>query len=364
VSSKTDILEELRNLEEERWQAVLSRDSRLDNEFVFAVRSTGVYCRPSCPARRPLRENVQFFTFPEDAEEAGYRPCLRCHPRGTSVPGHQSDLVRDACQAIDESSEPVRLADLGAQLGVSPAHLQRTFKRVMGVTPRQYAESVRASRFKQQVRDGDSVTGAMYVAGYGSSSRLYESASHTFGMTPASYRRGGEGATIAYTILDCPLGRLLVAATDRGICAVSLGDSDEALYAELAGEYPAAGLHRDDAGLGEWAGAIVRYMDGAQAYLDLPLDIAATAFQLRVWEELRAIPYGATRSYSEIARRLGEPGAARAVAQACAHNRVALLIPCHRVVREGGDPGGYRWGTWRKERLLNAERAAHTAEEA
>lgn len=346
------------------WHAVIDRDKSYNGRFVFAVRSTGVFCRPSCPARRPRRENVTFFDLPRDAEAAGFRACLRCRPLDSGSPEEQAKLVEQACRIIEASPERLSLDALGKEVGVSPFHLQRTFKRLMGISPRQYGEAHRSSRLKKGLQGGDSVTGAMYDAGYGSSSRLYESAHDVLGMTPSRYRRGGEGMKIAYTTLQSRLGRLLVAATERGICAVSLGDSDEQLLFELGGEYPGAEIHRDDPGLGTWASAVLEYVDGTQTSADLPLDLAATAFQHRVWEELRTIPYGSTRSYGEIARSIGEPGAARAVAQACASNRVALLIPCHRVVREGGAPGGYRWGIERKRALLRQEEqaAAHETE--
>lgn len=247
---------------------------------------------------------------------------------------------------------------MSSHVGVSPYHLQRTFKRVMGITPRQYAEAYRLGQLKTRLKEGDNVTRALYDVGYGSSSRLYERAGSELGMTPAAYGRGGPQTRIGYTIVDCQLGRLLVAATERGICAVSLGDADTALEAVLAEEYPASQIGRDDGKLGEWVGAILSYLGGQLPHLDLPLDIKATAFQRRVWQELQSIPYGSTRSYSQIASALGQPKAARAVAQACASNPVALAIPCHRVVREDGNLGGYRWGVERKEALLSREHEA------
>jgi AraC family transcriptional regulator of adaptative response/methylated-DNA-[protein]-cysteine methyltransferase len=346
------------------WQSVLTRDKSADGSFVYAVRSTGIYCRPSCPSRRPKHEQVLFFPLPEAAEQAGFRACRRCQPRNADgYTNEQVEFVRQACRAIDEHlDDDPTLASLGAQLHISPYHLQRSFKRVLGITPRQYAETRRLDQFKSRLKEGESVTRAMYEAGYSSSSRLYERAPAHLGMTPTAYRKGGLGMSIAYTIVDCPLGHLLVAATERGICGVSLGDSDAALEATLRGEYPAAQIQRDDARLGEWVGAFLSYLHGRQPDLNLPVDVQATAFQWQVWEALRAIPAGSTRSYSEVARAIGQPRATRAVARACATNPVALVIPCHRVVRENGDVGGYRWGVVRKQQLLAQEKAAaHSA---
>src|SRR5262245_4154844 len=327
--------------EAERWRAVVERDPRLDGTFVFAVRTTGVYCRPSCAARRPRRENVAFFGGPDAAERAGFRACRRCRPREDQA-ARRTDLVRRACALLAaDRGEPWRLPALARAVGVSPRHLLRTFKAALGVTPRQYADARRLAAFKGRLRKGDSVTGALYDVGFGSSSRLYEDVQERLGMTPAVYRRGGRGMSIGYTVTGTPLGRLLVAATERGVAAVSLGDSEAELEKALRAEYPAAEIRRDDAPLRPWVRLVLDELAGAAPRADLPLDLQATAFQHRVWRELRAIPRGQTRSYSEVARRLGRPGAARAVAQACATNRVALLVPCHRVVEAGGGLGGY-----------------------
>jgi AraC family transcriptional regulator of adaptative response/methylated-DNA-[protein]-cysteine methyltransferase len=344
-------------MDEERcWQAVLARESDFDGAFVYAVRSTGIFCRPTCPSRRPSRAQVLFFRQPAAAEQAGFRACRRCRPGGSAYSESQIELAERARALIDaRPDEALTLEQLGAQIGASPTHLQRVFKRVIGISPRQYAESRRIDRLKARLKEGDNVTTALYQAGYNSSSRLYEQAPERLGMTPATYGRGGAGAQIGYTIADSPLGRLLVAATDRGICFVSLAETDAMLEAALAREYPAATIARDDARLGEWIGAVARHLAGDQVRLDLPLDVQATAFQWRVWEALKAIPYGDTRSYGQIAAALGDRNAARAVARACATNPVALVIPCHRVVREGGEMGGYRWGTDRKQALLERE---------
>lgn len=345
----------------ELWNAVLARDASRDGSFVFAVRSTGIYCRPSCPARRPKREQVSFFQIPEAAEQAGFRACRRCHPRRARTDDPQIELVRQICHAIDEhDEEPTTLKRLSADLGVSAQHLQRTFKGVMGITPRQYAESRRLSQFKSKVKTGSSVTDAMYDAGYGSSRGLYEKSSARLGMTPATYGRGGRGMRIIYTIAKCSLGRLLVAATERGVCSVALGDSDADLERALLAEYPNASIDKKDTvispSLNLWLSTVLEYLNGKTPSIDLPVDLQATAFQWRVWEELRAIPFGETRSYQEIAKAIGKPKAVRAVAGACAGNHVALVIPCHRVIREDQSLGGYRWGLERKRELLQGEK--------
>jgi AraC family transcriptional regulator, regulatory protein of adaptative response / methylated-DNA-[protein]-cysteine methyltransferase len=339
------------------WQAVLAKDARFDGQFVFAVSSTGIYCRPSCPSRRAQRDRVKFFDLPEAAEQAGFRACLRCEPRRARVLDPQTELVQLVCRLVDSSdSETLKLAELAAHAGVSVFHLQRTFKRVMGISPRQYLAARRIGNFKELVRKGDSVTSALYESGFNSSSRLYEHAAEELGMTPATYGRGGRGVNISYTIVDSSLGRLLVATTERGICAVRMADSDAALEKDLREEFPQAQIKRDDSLLREAVQKILNHLDRNEPQLDLSLDIRATAFQRQVWEKLRAIPYGETVSYGDVARALGKPGAVRAVGRACATNPVALVIPCHRVVREDKDLGGYRWGLERKKKLLERER--------
>ncbi len=339
------------------WQGVQARDARFDGVFVFAVRSTGVYCRPSCPARRPGRKQVVFFPLPEAAEGAGFRPCRRCRPREAPSANASVELVRRICRALETKLEdPHTLAALGAHAGVSPGHLQRTFKRLIGITPRQYADARRLERLKVHLREGQNVTHALYAAGYGASSRLYERAATQLGMTPGTYRRGGKGMRISYAIVNSPLGRLLVAATPRGICAVCLGNSDARLRAALASEYPNAEIRQDASDLKRGLKVILNYLKGHGARLDFPVDVVATAFQRRVWEELRRIPYGSTRSYKQVAQAIDRPGAVRAVARACATNPVALVVPCHRVIREDGSLGGYRWDLQRKQALIEIEK--------
>ena len=349
--------ESISAVNDERWQAVIARDGRYDGQFVFAVSSTHVYCRPSCPSRRPHRENVSFYSLPEAAERAGFRACLRCQPKRARVLDPQIALVQSVCRELDKSElENVTLADLAKEIGVSVFHLQRTFKSVMGISPRQYLTSKRFGDFKSRVRNGVSVTSALYDAGFNSSSRLYEQASNELGMTPATYGRGGRGVEINYTIVDSPLGRLLVAVTQRGVCSIAMGDRDNVMFKALHSEFPEAKINRDDSALRETVRTLLNHLTRKQPAMDLPLDIRATAFQRQVWERLRAIPYGQTMSYGEVAKSLGNPGAVRAVGRACATNPVALIIPCHRVVREDQTLGGYRWGLDRKKKLLEQEK--------
>ncbi|MGB6199065.1 MAG: bifunctional DNA-binding transcriptional regulator/O6-methylguanine-DNA methyltransferase Ada [Candidatus Acidiferrales bacterium] len=348
------------------WNAVTKRDARFDGAFVYAVRSTGIYCRPGCPSRRPRRGVVEFFATPETAERAGFRACRRCKPnlRDAGGPragaGAESDdtLIQNVCRELEvNSEESIRLPALAARVGLGPHQLERRFRRAVGVTPRQYAAAVRLGRLKRRLKKGGTtVTEALYEAGYGSSSRLYEESNAQLGMTPAAYRRGGQGMEITYTVAASRLGRVLVATTLRGISAVYLGDRDAALASELREEYPQARIRPGGRDASEWVRAIVRYLDGDTPRLNLPLDVQATAFQRRVWEALRRIPRGTTRTYGEIARALGRPTAARAVARACATNPVSLVIPCHRVIRGDGGMGGYRWGIERKQALLAQEK--------
>jgi AraC family transcriptional regulator, regulatory protein of adaptative response / methylated-DNA-[protein]-cysteine methyltransferase len=344
------------------WQAVQARDEQFDGRFYYGVRSTGVYCRPSCPSRRPGRAQVRFYPTRAAAEADGFRPCRRCRPDLDLTP--RAELVARAVSLIESSPDPLTLEALGKALHASPFHLQRVFKAATGLSPRQYAAGLRAGRFKQELRGGSDVTGALYEAGYGSSSRMYEESTGRLGMSPTDYRSLSNGKIsmhIQYTIVDCPLGRLLVAATDKGVCAVSLGSQDAALESALRAEYPAAEIlpapngDKGGAGMQGEVRSLLDYLSGAQPGLDLPLDLRATAFKLRVWEELRRIPYGETRTYAQVAAAIGSTKAVRAVGNACATNPAALVNPCHRVIRADGSLGGYRWGLERKRALLAAE---------
>jgi AraC family transcriptional regulator of adaptative response/methylated-DNA-[protein]-cysteine methyltransferase len=323
---------------------------------VLAVRSTHIYSRPSCPARRPLRRNVIFFRTREEAEKQGYRPCLRCRPNEIAGP---IALVQRAVPHLAEAGEDgIRLTTIARTLGTTQATLRRAFQQVTGLKPRELAEALRIKRFKSLLRAGKSITEALYETGYGSSSRVYERSNAQLGMTPATYRKGGQGMKIGYTIAKSPLGKVLVAATERGVSAVYLGDTESTLIAELREEYPRAEIAPASDSFQRWVREIVQRIEGKQPRLELPLDLQATAFQRRVWQELQRIPRGRTRTYSQVARSLGQPKAVRAVARACAMNPVSIVVPCHRVIREDGTLAGYRWGLSRKEQLLAQERAA------
>ncbi len=341
---------------ERYWRAVLARDPTWDGKFVLAVRSTHIYCRPSCPARRPLRRNVLFFAQPAEAEKQGFRPCLRCRPN--EVYAATALVARAARHLARNEDEGIRLAALASALGSTPGALRRAFRQVAGLTPRAFADAVRVDRFKKELRDGKSVADALYGTGYGSSSRVYERSNAQLGMTPAIYRRGGEGMKIGYAIVNSPLGKILVGATERGVSAVYLGEAEKSLVQALREEYPRAEVSPAAPPFSQWVRAIVQHLEGKQPRLDLPLDLQATAFQRRVWQELQRIPYGKTRTYSDVARALGRPKAVRAVARACATNPVSIVVPCHRVIREDGSLAGYRWGLSRKQRLLDREREA------
>jgi AraC family transcriptional regulator, regulatory protein of adaptative response / methylated-DNA-[protein]-cysteine methyltransferase len=340
------------------WQAVVTNDRSYDGQFVLAVKTTGIYCRPVCPARLPKRENVEFFQTNSEAENNGYRACKRCKPDQLEEQNPQAALIEAVCRYIDENAiiETITLQQLGDQFQHSPFHLQRTFKAVMGITPKQYADSVRMQAFKTQLQDGDTVTDAIYAAGYSSNSRLYERAAAQMGMIPSVYQQGGDGMIVAYAVADSPLGLLLTAATERGLCAVRLGDDRTQLVAGLHDEFAKATLVEDASVLQEAVQAIVQHLAGDLPDLDLPLDIQATAFQKQVWQALRNIPYGETRSYGEVATAINAPKSARAVGNACANNPVALVVPCHRVVKSNGELGNYRWGIQRKKQLIKQER--------
>ncbi len=343
--------------DETAWQAVRNREAAFDGTFVYGVHSTGVYCRPGCPSRRPRRDQVVFYDSGAEARAAGYRPCQRCHPDEALPASARAELVKRACTVLDasEGTTPT-LEVLAHELQLSPSHLHRIFKEVTGLTPRQYAAGRRLQKFKSGIQAGRDVTTALYDAGYSSSSRLYENAAARLGMTPADYRRGGKTVDITYTVVETRLGRMLVAATPRGICAVNFGDQEASLEAGLRAEFASAVIQRDDAHLKAWVDRLVAHLEGHLPNLALPLDLQATAFQLRVWEALRQIPYGETRTYAQVASAIGQAKAARAVGSAIASNPVAVINPCHRVIRSDGGLGGYRWGPERKQALLEQER--------
>jgi AraC family transcriptional regulator of adaptative response/methylated-DNA-[protein]-cysteine methyltransferase len=341
--------------DEQRWRAVEVRDPTCDGRFVYGVRSTGVFCRPSCPSRRPARARVTFFDTPVDAERAGYRACRRCKPNEAAA-DPWLDRIRRACVYLANVDGHPTLSTLARRFGGSPYHFQRTFKRIVGVTPREYGDACRLQTVRRRLRESDAVTAAVFDAGYGSSSRFYERAAPKLGMSPTTYRRGGAGMSINYAVVDSCLGRLLVAATSRGVCSVAMGKSDRDLERVLTAEYPAASIARGDGALAQWTSAIVAHLDGRRPRLDLPIDVQATSFQWQVWKALAEIPRGETRTYAEVAAAIGRPRAVRAVGHACAVNKVAILIPCHRVVPRAGGSGNYRWGVERKKALLARER--------
>jgi AraC family transcriptional regulator of adaptative response/methylated-DNA-[protein]-cysteine methyltransferase len=351
---------EQRVTDEAAWAAVVAHDARYDGQFVYGVETTGVYCRPSCPSRRPLREHVAFFPSLDEAEHAGFRACLRCRPRDAKAPWVTAvDRVRAFIDAhLDEA---VSLTRLSRHVGQSGFHLQRMFKRIVGLTPKQYQRLRRAERFKAHLKEGTSVTDAIYGAGYGSSSGLYSVSNAQLGMTPSAYRRGGAGMDIRYATRVTPFGRLLVAATDRGICSVMLGDREAALEETLANDYPLATRERAPRDMERWIDAVLESIEGKPLRADVPVDVSGTDFTWRVWRALLQIPYGETRTYTEVAAAIGAPRAVRAVARACATNKAAIVIPCHRVVGTDGALHGYRWGMERKQQLLDHERGRAAA---
>ncbi|HEV2121561.1 MAG TPA: bifunctional DNA-binding transcriptional regulator/O6-methylguanine-DNA methyltransferase Ada [Chloroflexota bacterium] len=343
------------------WAAVAARDAGSEGTFVYGVVSTGVYCRPSCASRLPKRGNVRFYADPSAAEADGLRPCLRCRPNGTRDP--HAEMVRDACAFIDANlDEELTLRSLSARAGLSPAHFQRLFKARIGITPKQYVEAARMKRLKRELRQASSVTDAIYSAGFGSASRVYERVDTRIGMTPHQYRHGGSGTEISYASHETALGLLMLAATDRGICFVQFGDTAEELLRQLRAEYPNAKIVPADEKRSDqmeiWTAALNRHIAEGRPAKDLPLDLRGTAFQMKVWAFLQTIPSGSLCSYAEVATGIGQPAAVRAAANACGSNRVALLIPCHRVIRGDGSLGGYRFGFERKRALIDRERTS------
>jgi AraC family transcriptional regulator, regulatory protein of adaptative response / methylated-DNA-[protein]-cysteine methyltransferase len=357
------------SLDERRaWKKVLQRDAAGDTDFFYGVTTTGIYCRPSCPSRRPKRDNVRFFSSAEVAERAGFRACQRCRPQ--HAPRSSTEPVDRAREYLDKhlsdlGDHRLTLQLLAQEVGLSPHHLQRRFKACVGVTPAEYVRARRNDRLKQELKNGETVSRATYGAGFGSSSRVYERATAQLGMTPATYKRGGLGARIEYVIQPTPLGAILVAATDRGISAVMMGDDHAEMESALNAEYPAATITRAtrvSSNLHQWVALIVSGLSDGRQQHRIPIDVQASAFRWKVWHELQKIPIGETRTYSEIAKAIGAPAAARAVANACAKNPVSLVVPCHRVVRRSGALGGYRWGLDRKRALLDMERSATEGE--
>lgn len=346
--------------DEDRWNAVVSRDVNAGGAFFFAVRTTGVYCRPSCPARLPKRENVAFFTSTCAARAAGFRPCKRCQPDDPPLRESHRATVERICREFECLTEFPRLETLGASAGLSTFHFHRLFKSITGVTPRAYFATVRNRRLQQELGRAKSVTEAIYESGFNSSGRFYAATNESLGMTPQSFRRGGSGVVIEYAVTDCSLGSILVAATGRGVSSILLGDDAERLIEDLQRRFPNANIQPGDARFEKWMAAVVSFVERPIGELDLPLDIQGTAFQRRVWDALRRIPAGSTLSYSEVANNIGSPKSSRAVAQACASNPLAVAIPCHRVVRNDGALSGYRWGVERKRSLLAREKVAST----
>ena len=344
--------------DDERWAAVADRDARAEGEFFYSVSTTGIYCRPGCPSRRPRREHVRFHASCEEAENAGFRACRRCRPNEPSTAERHAEAVAAACRLIDAAEEMPALADLAAAAGMSRFHFHRIFKAATGCTPRAYAAARRANRMREALRGGGgTVTDAVYDAGFNSNGRFYAASSEILGMPPASFRRGGAGETVRFAVGDCSLGAVLVAATAEGVCAIGLGDDPDALVHDLEDRFPNAEIVGGDSEFEALVARIVGFVEAPALGLDLPLDIRGTTFQQRVWRALREVPAGATATYGEIAERIGAPGAARAVARACASNPLAVAIPCHRVVRTGGGLSGYRWGVERKRALLDREAA-------
>lgn len=342
-----------------RWNSVIHRDAAADGTFVYAVKTTGIYCRPSCPSRTAKPKNVQFYASPADAEAAGYRSCQRCNPNGQSLAEANAAIVAEACRLIEAAEELPKLDDLAARVGMSPFYFHRQFKAITGLTPKAYGAAHRSKKVRAELADKEtSVTSAIYGAGFNSNSRFYETSQEVLGMTPTAYKQGGKDTDIRFAVGQCSLGAILVARSDKGICAITLGDDPEALVHDLQDRFPKANLIGCDADFEQLVAQVVGFVEAPQIGLDLPLDVRGTAFQQRVWQALREIPIGATVSYADIARRIGEPKAVRAVAQACGANKIAVAIPCHRVVKNDGALSGYRWGVERKRVLLEREARA------
>lgn len=341
--------------QDSRWLAIKNRDKAADGQFVYAVKTTGVYCRPSCPSRRAKVEHIEFFADNHAAELAGFRPCKRCQPTELSKEQQQAEKISQACRLIEQAETPLKLDELAAKLNLSPFHFHRLFKAFTGLTPKAYATATRSARIRTQLAGQGSVTDAIFDAGYNSSGRFYEQSNQLLGMTPTRYRKGGRDATLRFAVGESSLGAILAAKSDLGICAILLGDDPLQLVQQLQDKFPQAELIGGDAEFEQWFAQVVGLVEAPQLGLDLPLDIRGTAFQQRVWQALREIPVGKTASYADIAAKVGSPKAVRAVAGACAANILAVAIPCHRVIRQDGALSGYRWGVERKKRLLEKE---------
>lgn len=338
------------------WRAVEARDCRVDGLVYYGVKTTGIYCLPSCPARKPKRTNVIFFSSRSAAECAGYRPCKRCKPDETAAAPAWAQRIEKACRLMEEAEAPIALRDLACAVGSSAHHFHRQFKSALGITPKAYAAALQNRRVRDALSRGATVTEALYEAGFSSSGRFYSGPSAALGMAPGSIVNGGVSEQLRYATMPCSLGNVLVAASTKGVCAILLGDSSESLLGDLRALFPQAALTEGDAAFASTAASVVALVDRPERQSPIPLDIRGTAFQRRVWEALRKIPAGETRSYSELAAAIGSPGAARAVAGACAANKLAVAIPCHRIVRGDGSLSGYRWGPERKRALLDKEK--------
>jgi len=343
--------------EQERWEALIHREKNADDAFVYSVKTTGVYCRPSCPARRARRENVTFHPTPKDAERAGFRACKRCKPSHSSIRSEHAAIVAKACKLIVDAEEPLSLDALAQAMGMSPWHFHRVFKSMTGLTPKAYATAHRAKRMHEELSRRETVTSAIYHSGFNSNGRFYAESNKRLGMKPTEFKAGGDGATIRFAVGECSLGSILVAASDLGICSIAIGNDPHTLLTELQDRFPNAELIGGDKRFERTVARVVAFVENPSAGLELPLHVQGTAFQQRVWKALCEIPCGATCTYSELAQKLGQPNATRAAAGACAANSLAVAIPCHRVVRTDGSLSGYRWGIKRKEKLLHAERA-------
>ena len=357
LSTKTEMLATA-TVSDPRWAAVVARDPKADGKFFYSVKTTGVYCRPSCAARTARPENVAFHLTAADAEQAGFRPCKRCKPDQPPLAEQHAAQVAELCRLIENAEQVMSLEELANQAGLSAYHLHRVFKAVTGLTPRAYAAAHRAKRVRTELGRSGTVTDAIYGAGYNSNGRFYEESNQVLGMTPTNYRAGGANTEIRFAIGECSLGSILVAASERGVCAILLGDDPDQLARDLQDRFPRAELMGGDAGFEQLVAKVVGFVEAPRLGLDLPLDVRGTAFQQRVWQALRQIPAGETVSYTEVAKRIGSPKSVRAVAQACAANALAVAIPCHRVVRNDGGLSGYRWGVARKRALLGREAKA------